>query len=109
MPHQWLMLSSSVTEEYDHAGTSECYRDASKTVALELLVRLYGARSTPKEIIERLHGEVVKIMRMPDIVEKLRQRGLDVEATTPEQHAAKIKSDLERWTEIVKAVDLKPN
>jgi tripartite-type tricarboxylate transporter receptor subunit TctC len=61
---------------------------------------------TPKEIIERLHGEVVKIMRMPDIVEKMRQSGLDVEATTPEQHAAKIKSDLERWKEIVKAVDL---
>jgi len=35
MPHQWLMLSSSITEEYDHAGKSECCTDASKTVALE--------------------------------------------------------------------------
>src|SRR5258708_23124038 len=24
MPNQWHMLSSSVTEEYDHAGSSEC-------------------------------------------------------------------------------------
>jgi hypothetical protein len=28
-PSHWHMLSSSVTEEYDHAGTNECYRDAS--------------------------------------------------------------------------------
>ena len=35
LPTQWHMLSSSVTEEYDHAGTSECYPDASQTVALE--------------------------------------------------------------------------
>jgi hypothetical protein len=29
MPHQWHMLSSSVTEEYDHAGSSEFDPDAS--------------------------------------------------------------------------------
>jgi hypothetical protein len=29
MPNQWPMLSSSVTEEYDHAGSSECDPDAS--------------------------------------------------------------------------------
>jgi hypothetical protein len=28
MPHQWHMLSSSVTEEYDHAESSECHPDA---------------------------------------------------------------------------------
>ena len=32
MPNQWHMLSSSVTEEYDHAGSSECYPDAHKRV-----------------------------------------------------------------------------
>src|ERR1700694_2724478 len=33
--HQWHMLRSSVTEEYDHAGSSECYPDAAQTDALE--------------------------------------------------------------------------
>jgi hypothetical protein len=35
MLHQWHMLPSSVTEEYDHAGSSECRPDASSTVAPE--------------------------------------------------------------------------
>jgi hypothetical protein len=30
MLHQWHMLSSSVTEEYDHAGSSECYPTPNK-------------------------------------------------------------------------------
>jgi hypothetical protein len=29
MLHQWDMLPSSATEEYDYAGSSECYPDAS--------------------------------------------------------------------------------
>jgi hypothetical protein len=29
MPHQWHTLSSSVTEEYDHAGSGECDPDAA--------------------------------------------------------------------------------
>jgi hypothetical protein len=33
MLHHWDMLPSSVTEEYDHAGSSERYPNASETVA----------------------------------------------------------------------------
>src|SRR3977135_3419217 len=35
MPNHWHMLSSSVTEEYDHAGSNEFHPDAAQTVALE--------------------------------------------------------------------------
>ncbi len=33
MPNQWQMLSSSVTEEYDHAGSSECDFAPSRSIS----------------------------------------------------------------------------
>ena len=35
MPNQWHMFSSSVTEEYDHAGASECDRRVPQVSAVE--------------------------------------------------------------------------
>ena len=70
---------------------------------------LMAPAHTPKNIVARLQSEVAKVLRMPDIVEMLRQSGLDPEGTTPTEHSAKIKSDLDRWTTIVNAVGLKAN
>jgi tripartite-type tricarboxylate transporter receptor subunit TctC len=64
---------------------------------------------TPKEIVNLLQREVAKALKQPDIVERLSQLGLDGVGSTPEEHAAQIKSDLVRWAKIVKAANLKIN
>jgi tripartite-type tricarboxylate transporter receptor subunit TctC len=64
---------------------------------------------TPKPIVERLYTEVAKILKMPDIVDRLKASGLDPEGTTPEQHEAKIKEDLVRWAKLVQATGVKVN
>ena len=61
---------------------------------------------TPKEIVNRLQTEIAVILKNPEIVEGLRKGGLDVEGTTPEQHAAKIRDDLARWAKVVKATTI---
>jgi tripartite-type tricarboxylate transporter receptor subunit TctC len=62
---------------------------------------------TPREIVDRLYSELAKIVKSPEITERLKQAGLDPEATTPEQHAAKIKDDIARWATLVKATGAK--
>jgi tripartite-type tricarboxylate transporter receptor subunit TctC len=64
---------------------------------------------TPRPIVDRLYGEVSKILKMPDIIERLKASGLDPEGTTPEQHAAKIKDDIARWAKLVQATGVKVN
>jgi len=57
---------------------------------------------TPKTIISRLHAELVKILKSPDIRERLISEGADVETTTPEELAAFIRAEIPKWAKAVK-------
>jgi tripartite-type tricarboxylate transporter receptor subunit TctC len=58
---------------------------------------------TPREIIEKLNSEIVKMMRSPEINGQFVKQGLEVFASTPEQFSAKIKSDSVKWGKVVTA------
>ena len=64
---------------------------------------LMAPAGTPRDIINRLYREAAAALKVPEVVEMMKAAGLDAEGTTPEQHSAKIKSDLERWAAVVKA------
>jgi tripartite-type tricarboxylate transporter receptor subunit TctC len=57
---------------------------------------------TPKNIIDRYHKEIVKILQMPDVRDKLVDMEFEVVATTPEQFGAWIKSEIPRWGKVIK-------
>jgi tripartite-type tricarboxylate transporter receptor subunit TctC len=62
---------------------------------------------TPKAIVHLLQRETAKALKAPDVVERLRQLGLDPVGSTPEEHAAQLRDDLERWSKVAKAAKLK--
>ena len=55
---------------------------------------------TPKEVVDRLHGAMVKALRSPDISERMNQIGFDVVASSPEEFAAVMKGEVERGTRV---------
>jgi tripartite-type tricarboxylate transporter receptor subunit TctC len=57
---------------------------------------------TPKDIVTRLNADIVKILRQPDVRERLTSLGADVVGNTPEQFAAFLKADAAKWARIVK-------
>ena len=57
---------------------------------------------TPKNIIDRYHREIVKILVSPEIRDKLIALEFDVVATTPEQFAAWIRSEIPRWGKVIR-------
>lgn len=58
---------------------------------------------TPEEIIGRLHTEIVRIMRSPDVKERLATHGYDAVTSTPQQFRELIRTDLAKWEKVVKA------
>jgi len=62
---------------------------------------------TPKEIVHLLQRETAKALKLPDVAERLRQFGLDPVGSTPEEHAAQLRSDLARWAKVVKMAKIK--
>ena len=62
---------------------------------------------TPRPIIERLNREMNAIFKMPDVIQKLQAQGFELGGGTPEEFAALIKADQERWSPLIKKLGLK--
>jgi tripartite-type tricarboxylate transporter receptor subunit TctC len=62
---------------------------------------------TPQAIITRLHSEIVRATNAPEVRERLENVGVDIIVTTPQDFASAIKSDLERWSHVVKQANIK--
>jgi tripartite-type tricarboxylate transporter receptor subunit TctC len=62
----------------------------------------------PKAIIERLHVEIVKAMKSQEVLGRLTAEGAEVVASSPQEFAAKIRSDVEKWARVLKAAGIKP-
>jgi tripartite-type tricarboxylate transporter receptor subunit TctC len=63
---------------------------------------------TPKDVVARLHGAMVKALRSPDVSERMSQIGFDVVASSPDEFAAFMKAEVERWTRVVAKGNIKP-
>lgn len=63
---------------------------------------------TPAAIINRLNNEVMQIIAMPEVKEKLLSHGAQVLGSTPEQYASYLDSEIKRWDKVVKESNTKP-
>jgi tripartite-type tricarboxylate transporter receptor subunit TctC len=73
----------------------------------ETMQGLLAPTGTPKDIIERLNREVVKIVNQPENREKLLTMGFDPVANTPEQFSVYINSEIARWSKVIREAKLK--
>lgn len=64
---------------------------------------LFAPAAIPKEIVTKWHDDVVAILALPDIRERVAQMGFEVVGNTPEAYAALIRNDIAKWQRVVKA------
>jgi tripartite-type tricarboxylate transporter receptor subunit TctC len=67
---------------------------------------LAAPAATPREIIDRLHGELAKIAAAPDYRDQLEKFGLERESSTPEQFAAFMQAEYDKWGRVIKSLKL---
>ncbi len=63
---------------------------------------------TPREIVNRLNAEIVRVLTMPDVRERLLQQRADPIGSTPEQFAAQIKGEMTNWAKVAIKADATP-
>jgi tripartite-type tricarboxylate transporter receptor subunit TctC len=68
----------------------------------------YAPAGTPPAIVNRLNGEIAKILVMPDIKARLDGLGLVYTPNTPEQFVAFGKAEIAKWTKVAKEGKVKP-
>ena len=57
---------------------------------------------TSKAIVEKLHMEIVKAMRSPEVLGRLTAEGAEVVAGTPQEFDARLRADIDKWAKIIK-------
>ena len=63
---------------------------------------------TPKEIVNRVSGEIQKILRDPAIREQLAKLGYEAVGNTPEEYDAFMRQEVALWAKVIKDADIKP-
>jgi tripartite-type tricarboxylate transporter receptor subunit TctC len=62
---------------------------------------------TPRDIVQRLNAEIVKILTSAEVRERFRNNGVEVVAGTPEHFGAFLKSEVARWAKVVQEAGIK--
>jgi tripartite-type tricarboxylate transporter receptor subunit TctC len=62
---------------------------------------------TPRDVVQRLNTEMVKILSSADVKERFGKMGVDVVAGTPEHFGGFLKSEVDRWARVVKDAGIK--
>jgi tripartite-type tricarboxylate transporter receptor subunit TctC len=69
---------------------------------------LFAPANTPRAIVEKLNGEVMRILRTPEVRERLNAAGAEPAAMATEAFAAFVKSEVDKWAKVVAATGMTP-
>ena len=69
---------------------------------------MFAPAGLPPAIAERISGELQKMLSKPEVKERLLNSGVEVFYTGPKQFDAYVKSELVKWTGLIKEVGIQP-
>src|SRR5262245_27236582 len=73
-----------------------------------VLLAVFVPATTPKAIVDRLHGEIIKIVAQPEIKEKLAAVGFDAVGSTPAELNSHVKAEIAKWAKVIQDAGIKP-
>jgi len=63
--------------------------------------------AAPRDVVAKLHAEIVKALRQPDTRQRLASQGASAIGNTPGEFTAYISSEMEKWSKVLKAAGVK--
>jgi tripartite-type tricarboxylate transporter receptor subunit TctC len=68
---------------------------------------LLAPAATPQSIIGKLHSEAARIVHLPEVKQRFVIDAADPVGSTPEQFAAHLKAEIERWSRVAKQAGIR--
>ena len=65
---------------------------------------LLAPAATPRDVVGRLHDELVKVAALPDYREPLERQGFEVQSSTPGEFAAFLQAEYDKWGKVIKSL-----
>ena len=64
---------------------------------------VFAPAGTPKDIIDKLNGEIVAMLQTPEVQARITREGADPVGSSPEQWSARFKNEVEKWAKVAKS------
>lgn len=68
----------------------------------DLWLGIMGPKGIPRPIVERLNAELIKVLRSPEMREKVRAQFFELWTSTPDEFMGVVKADMAKWGRIVR-------
>ena len=68
---------------------------------------LLAPANTPREIVTRLHAEVIKALAAPEVRDRFKSFGTEPLGNTPDEFAAQIRRDIVKWAKVARAANVR--
>lgn len=68
---------------------------------------MWAPLATPNEIVSKLNQTLARVLKLPDVQERLRSNGMEAAHCTPEEFARINAQDIAKWTKVVKTGNIK--
>lgn len=62
---------------------------------------------TPKPVVDKLNRDMVTLLTEPDVVKRFRDQGVEVVASTPEQFSRLVRSEVAKWTQLIREANIR--
>ena len=85
-----------------------CQSDAQGLVAVNWWGVLYPA-GTPKNIVDKLHQDTVKVLADPDTKKRFADLGVETKSSSPAEFSAFIKAEMDKYAKLIKEANIKVN
>jgi tripartite-type tricarboxylate transporter receptor subunit TctC len=106
LPHvkSGALRGLGITSSTRHASAPELPPIADAVPGFEVTAwfGFMAPAQTPAAVVSKIHGDVVKAMASPDVRERMLTQAAEPIGSTPQEYAAFIKAEIEKWAKVVK-------
>jgi tripartite-type tricarboxylate transporter receptor subunit TctC len=68
---------------------------------------VFAPAGTPKAVVDRLHGDIVKVLQLSEVTMRMTADGAESVGSTPQQLAAHVKAERDKWAKVIKQAGIK--
>lgn len=76
-------------------------------VALDVWLGVFMPAGVPKDIVGKVHADIVRVLQLPDIRANLAAQGIEAATSTPEALSTIIRDDHARWGQVIRDANIK--
>jgi len=106
-----VMLAAGGTERSNVTPNVPSLAEAAgiRDIDTDIWYGLYAPARTPQAIVDKVNADVNRLLKSPEIADTLAKQGLQATGGTPATLEQMTKSDLERWTAVVRTAKIQPD